>query len=196
MKKIFTMIVVVMLITVPGMLAQQAEKPGGGTGPITLDELAKRQEINDAARALLDRFVGKYRGTVVREGRTLTVELTVNPKFVQGNYHPGYYKMKDTDGNIVFEAATMWTYNIGGMAYLFFYFGGDNLIRTYVGNYSGDAVVVRTPLPQGIEFLRYSMADDDTLVQEKWKPIPNASGVPAHEADEIIRMERIQSPAR
>lgn len=192
MKTLIPLILIVLLIGVPGTLAQHYEKPGGGKGPITPEEIAKRETINTNARALLDTFVGKYTGTLTLNDEEHTVSMTVNPSFVQGHYHPGYYKVKDSEGNIVYESATMFTYNIGGMAYLFFYFGSDNFIRTYVGNYSGDAILVRTPLPQGIEFLRFSKVDSDTLKQEKWKPVPNAGANPQGEPDEVLLLKRVR----
>lgn len=189
MKRLVCLLVFSVWISISAV-AQVYEKPGGGKGPITLDEIAKRQEISDRAMAVLDTFVGKYQGTVVRNGETQTVEWVVNPRFVQGCYFPGYTKVKNNQGQIVYEAATMLTYNIGGMAYLFFYFGSDNFIRTYVGGFSDDTILIRTPMPAGIEFLRFTKISASTLRQEVWKPVPNAGSHPAGDPDEVILFEK------
>lgn len=177
--------------------AAEAEKPVqnplGGTGPMTPEKLAAaRTEITAKATRLLDTFVGTYKAECTIDGVASVVDLAIQPKTLNDNYYMGSYSVKPAGGGPGYEAFTVFCFNGGAMSYLFFYFGNDSYIRNYLGTYSDNEVMVQSPYPGGMEYIRWSMADEDTLKHETWKPKSKSSASLEGDPDQIILLKRVK----
>ncbi len=171
----------------------QMQNPIGGTGPVTPEELAaRRAEVTEKAARMLDSFVGSYRGECMVDGKAQIAELVIQPKFMNGHYYQGSYAMKSAAGEPGYEAFTIFSFNSGAMSYLVFYFGNDGYIRNYIGAFVEGEVMIQSPYPTGMEFVRWSLVDEKTLKQETWKPAPGNKAKPEGDPDQTILFKKVQ----
>jgi len=182
MKILISIITVLSIFVVAPVMADGKGPPNPERFKV---EMAKKAEIQKQAVEMLDSFVGHYTGSVEIDGEMYTASLNINPKFVQDHYYPGYYKLKNSKGEVTYEAATIFCFNFGGMSYFFFYYGSDEYIRSSFGKFTPGAVELSSPMPKGVEHIRYSKVDEDTLKFEKWAP-SKAQGKREGDPEQVI----------
>lgn len=177
----------------PAEKPAEFKNPLGDTGPITPEEaMIHRAEVTEKATKILDSFVGTYRSECVIDGTPSIADLVIQPKFLDGYYYQGRYSLKPASGGSGYEAFNIFCFNGGSMSYLFFYFGNDGFIRNYLGTYKEGEIVVQSPFPGGMEYVRWRLEDENTLKQETWKPTSKNTSLPDRDADQIILFKRVK----
>lgn len=182
------MIISALLIGAP-ISAQESDQTDATKEVKVREELARRATFKQMAYEKMDKMVGKFVGSGKIDGLDLTLTINTQPKIINDLYYPGTYTLQDKDGKVVYEASTVLTFNTGGMSYFMFLFGGDEYIRSAFGTYEDNYIQLASPMPEGVEFYRFTPVDEDTLKLEKWDPVQNI-GKPKGEPQTVVTLKK------